>query len=336
MHQYIDRASGGVVTERLFGDRVVRFLYSSAREHAPTVFRWLTGRRTSALLAFLHFDARLSASLLGNRAFLRRCGMDLAECVEPPAHFTTPRRIFERRIRYWECRPLPEDPAWVVAPADARAAVGSLAPGAPLFLKGKFFELDELFGPPGGRWTDRFRAGDFAIFRLTPDRYHWNHVPVSGEVVDFYELGGALHACNPSAVIELATPYSKNRRAITVIDSDVAGGSQVGLLAMVEVAALMVGDVVQAYSAERYEAPRPVAPGLRVERGQPKSFYRPGSSTDLLLFEPGRVRFAPDLLAHASRSDVRSRFSAAFGRPLVEVDVRVRSPLAVRARGEDA
>ena len=50
----------------------------------------------------------------------------------------------------------------------------------------------------------------------------------------------------------MVTPYSKNRRHVTLIDTDVPGGSQVGMVAMVEVTALMIGDIVQCYSDEKY------------------------------------------------------------------------------------
>jgi len=113
-----------------------------------------------------------------------------------------------------------------------------------------------------------------------------------------------------------------------VFDTDVPGGTGVGLVAMIEVVALMIGDIVQCYSDVAYDDPVPVVPGLAVARGCPKSLYRPGSSTDVLLFQPGRVCFAADLLHNQRRRDVQSRFSHGFGRPLVETEVRVRSLIA--------
>ncbi|HEY7745554.1 MAG TPA: phosphatidylserine decarboxylase, partial [Desulfuromonadales bacterium] len=238
------------------------------------------------------------------------------------------RKVFERRIRYWECRPLPAAPEAIVSPADARVVVGSFREGDDLFLKGKFFSYEELLGGGRPEWREAFAGGDFAVFRLTPDKYHYNHAPVSGVVVDCYELDGTYHACNPQAVVTVATPYSKNRRTVTVIDTDVEGGSQVGLVAMIEVVALMIGAVEQCYSAMRYDDPQPMRPGLFLERGQPKSLYRPGSSTDVLIFQPGRIRFADDLLRNQLRRDVVSRFALGFGAPLVETEVAVRSLLA--------
>lgn len=317
-----------MVTEALFGDRYIGFLYSRARERAPLLFRALTGARFSSVLAFVNFDLPLASRLAGNARWLAERGVDLSECVEPASHFTTPRRVFERQIRYWECRPMPTDSGTVVSPADARVLVGSLRPGAGLFIKDKFFDLPQLLGTDRRHWQQSFEAGDFAVFRLTPDKYHYNHCPVSGRVEDVYGIDGAYHSCNPQAVVELATPYSSNRRTVSIIQTDVPGGTGVGRVAMVEVVALMIGDLVQCYSDVRYEAPQPLRPGLFVQRGQPQSLYRPGSSTDILLFEPGRIEFLADLTANQRRADAQSRFTTGFGRPLVETEVSVRAAIA--------
>ena len=329
MHQYIERLSNTVMTEELFGDRIVRFLYSRAREQAPFLFRLATSARISSLLGFYHFDLALGPRLSGNARFLARCGVNLDECVAPRTHFTTPRTIFERQIRYWQCRPMPEMDTAVVSPADARVALGALAPDSQLFLKDKFFDYEELLGADHRRWLEVFSHGDYAVFRLTPDKYHYNHTPVSGRVVDHYSLGGVYHSCNPGAVVEMITPYSKNKRVVTIIDTDVAGGTGVGHVAMVEVVAMMIGDIVQYYSDTGYDHPLRIRPGMFLSKGQPKSLYRPGSSTDILLFEKGRVHFAEDLLTKGRRTDVHSRFSLGFGRPLVEVELQVRSLIAV-------
>jgi len=124
------------------------------------------------------------------------------------------------------------------------------------------------------------------------------------------------------------TPFSKNRRSVTLIDTDVPHGSGVGLVAMIEVAALMIGGIVQCYSDDRYENPRPVERGLFLRRGAPKSRYRPGGSTDVLLFESKRIRFRDDLVRNQQRTDVVSRFSTGFGYPLVETEVCARSAIA--------
>lgn len=324
-HQYIERETGAIRDERLFGDRIVRLLYHGARENAPFLFRMATSSWSSGLLGFVNFDLPLST----NRRFLQECGVDLSECLDRPETLDTPRKIFERKIRYWECRPLPAIPRPVVSPADARVLVGSFQETSTLFLKEKFFEFEELLGRDKRHWLNEFAGGDFAVFRLTPDKYHFNHVPVAGIVRDIYEIDGDYHSCNPGAVVAVATPFSKNRRVVTVIDTDVPAGTGVGLVAMIEVVALMIGQIVQCYSDVHYDAPSPVTPGSFLRVGAPKSLYRPGSSTDVLIFQRDRIRFADDIVRNMRDPRATSRFSHGFGRPLVETDVRVRSLIGV-------
>ncbi|SFL56554.1 phosphatidylserine decarboxylase [Desulfomicrobium norvegicum] len=324
-HQYIARDLGSIRDEELFCDRVIDYLYSRVREKAPVLFDAVTSARASSLLGFVNYDLPLGARISGASALIKRLGIDISECVEAPSHYNTARRIFERRIRYETVRPMTGDQAAVVSPADSRMFTGSLSEESVLFIKDKFFSFEEFLGRPN--WNQVFAGGDFAIFRLTPDKYHYNHVPVSGVVRDFYEIEGAFHSCNPTAVISEVTPFSRNRRAVTIIDTDVPGGSGCGQVAMVEVAALMIGQIVQAYASSGYDPHEPVRPGLFLRMGQPKSLYRPGSSLDVLIFEPGRVEFSPDLVANQFRGDVGSRFSSWLGRPWVETDVRVRESI---------
>jgi len=328
-HQYIDRGAGRVCDERLYGDALVRWLYSEVRENAPALYRLTLSPRVSGLLGFINYDLPLGGLISGNQRFLRENGVNLEECLEPPNALNTMRKVFERRIRYWDCRPAPPESNAVVSPADARVLLGSFDETSALFLKGKFFDFEELLGRGKTAWLGSFAGGDFAIFRLTPDKYHYNHTPIAGVVRDFYEVRGRYHACNPSAVVTEVTPYSKNTRTVTVIDTDVAGGSQAGLVAMIEVTALMIGEVLQCYSRERYDSPQPITVGMFVERGCPKSLYRPGSSTDVLLFQRGRVNFDEDLIHNLRRHDAQSRFSQGFGMPLVETEVAARSRIGM-------
>jgi phosphatidylserine decarboxylase len=304
----------------------VRLLYSEVRENAPALYRLALSSRLSTVLGFLNYDLPFGATITGNGRFLRNAGVEIDECTAE--RLNTMRKVFERKIRYWECRPMPDETSVVVSPADSRMLVGSFNESSALFIKGKFFDFEELLGSDRERWLRAFAGGDFAIFRLTPEKYHYNHTPVAGVVRDFYEISGEYHSCNPSAVITIVTPYSKNTRAVTVIDTDVPGGTGIGLVAMIEVTALMIGEVVQCYSRERYQDQRPALPGMFLERGCPKSRYRPGSSTDVLIFQAGRISFDEDLIVNRNRRDVQSRFSLGFGEPLVETEVSVRSGIA--------
>jgi phosphatidylserine decarboxylase len=327
VHQYVERLTGRVQDERLFGDPIVRWLYSSARENSTLLFRALTHRRFTSLLGTLRYDLYFGSRKICGRKLLARLGASASECLDAPESLDTPRKVFERRIRYWECRPMAAGKSWVVAPADARVLLGSLRSHSQIFVKHKFFDLAELLGAEKSAWQREFAGADWMLFRLTPEKYHYTHTPVAGRVEDFYAVEGRCHACNPYAAVREVSLLSKNSRTVTIIQTDVQGGTGIGAVAMVEVVALMIGGIEPCYSLERYADPRPLTGGMVVQKGCPKALFRPGSSAVLLLFQPGRVNFSPDLLQNQNRADVSSRFSAGLGRPLVETDLQVRSTL---------
>jgi phosphatidylserine decarboxylase len=329
-HQYVERDSGAVRSERPFGDWIVNYLYCQKRERAPMVYQLLGSQWFSGFLGWINYDFPLGQNISGIRRFLKNCAIDLSECLDKPEQLDTARKVFERRIRYWQCRPMCKDEFTIVSPADSRIVLGSFKETSTLVLKGKFFDYEELLGPDKPDWLDAFRGGDFAICRLTPDKYHYNHTPVAGVVRAFYESDGTYHSCNPGAVLTLATPYSKNKRVVTIINTDVGGGTGIGLVALVEVVALMIGDIAQCYSEAEYSDPLNIEPGMFLRRGCPKSLFRPGSSTTVLLFQENRVEFADDLVRNLSRADIESRYSLGLGRPLVETEVKVRSSIGKR------
>lgn len=329
-HQYVARDTRRLITETLLADGIIDALYSRVREHSPWLFDRLTSARTSRLLGFLAYDMHRPGGSRTIARLMDRLGIRASDCLDDPSTFKTPRDLFERRIPFWATRPMPEDPGAVVAPADARMVIGNLDHQPLVRIKEKFFCIDGLLGPDKQCWRRIFADGAFAVFRLTPDKYHYNHVPVDGRIVDIYELSGRYHACNPGTAVHLATPLSRNRRIVTVIDTDPPGGTGIGRVAMIEIVALMIGDIVQRYSDHRYDAPSDVIRGMWLKKGQPKSLFRPGSSTVVLVFENGRIRFDGDIVRNLSRQDASSRYTLAFSQALVETEVTVRSQIATR------
>jgi phosphatidylserine decarboxylase len=328
VHQYVDRNTGVILQEQLLADRWIRALYSPALENAAWLSKLASSRYASRLLGYLNYDNFLSSRLTGMRRFLQANGINTEELVATPEELDTPRKVFERQIRYWECRPLPKAERCVVCPADARLILGSMNEHAGLFIKNKFFDFAELLGGRNRRWHALFKGGDFAVLRLTPEKYHYTHAPVTGYVADFYSVSGRYHSCNPNATVQMLQPYSKNRRVVTVVDTESDGGTRIGSIAMIEIVALMVGRIEQRYSEHHYENPQPITEGMLLRAGAPKALFQPGSSTVVLLFEAGRVRFAEDLVRNQTRTGVSSRYSAVLNFPLCETDVRVRSLLA--------
>jgi phosphatidylserine decarboxylase len=327
-HQYIERDTFRIKTEKFYGDKILKLVYSKTRENAPVLFRALMSHRVSSLLGFLNYDLPLGTNFTGIKRFIKILDINFSECLDNPESLNTARKIFERKVKYWETRPMPDDPAAILSPADSKVLVGSFRNTSQLFLKGKFFDFNELLGVDKKEWLRTFYQGDFAIFRLTPEKYHYNHTPVAGNVVDIYQIPGGYHSCNPSAVVNIVTPLSKNKRVVTVIDTDVDGGTKAGLVAMIEIVALMIGDITQCYSENKYDSPQNVIQGMFLQKGQPKSLFRPGSSTDVLIFQKGRIKISQDLVTNMYNQEALSRYSLGFGKPLVETEVNVRSKIA--------
>ncbi|MEW5902578.1 MAG: phosphatidylserine decarboxylase, partial [Acidobacteriota bacterium] len=182
IHQYIDRNSGKVRTERLLADRLIKLLYSNVRENAPFIFKVLTSGRASSILGYLNFDTFLGSKSRSSFDLIHHWGLDVSEFLEEPEKLDTPYKLFCRKIRYWDCRPMSQDARVVVAPADSRVLLGSFKENSLLFIKNKFFDFSELFGADHGRWLEAFQEGRFATFRLTPDKYHYTHTSVAGRV----------------------------------------------------------------------------------------------------------------------------------------------------------
>lgn len=330
IHQYISRETSQVVTEKLIADRMINMIYSKVREKSTTLFNILTSSRTSDLLAFFNYDNPMINQSYHLQKVISDLHINLAECVEEKAQLDSPKKLFERQIKYWETRPMPQESNIVVAPSDSRLLVGSFSEQSIIQLKEKFFHYEELIAINKTRWLKTFKNGDFAVCRLTPEKYHHNHFPVSGLVLDFYEIEGRYHSCNPTAAVSIVTPYSKNKRTVTVIDTDVGAGSQVGLVMMIEVVALMIGDIKQCYCEYQYENPLSNLIERYVKRGCPKSQFCPGSSVVILIFQQNRIQFDKDILQNLKRQDALSRYSQHFQKPLVETEVKVRSSIATQ------
>ena len=326
-HQYIERHSGRVVTEHLLADRWINFLYTDVREKAPTLFKAVTSNRATSLLGSMYFDGLKGKNPRKTYELMHAWRVDVSELLAEPQELDTPFKLFTRQIRYWECRPMEKDSRSVLSPAESRILLGSFAGDSLLYIKSKFFDFNELIGDAKTRWLKAFADGDFAIFRLTPEKYHYVHTPACGHVVDFYEIDGAYNSCNPTAAVNLAGIFSKNKRVVTIIDTDAAGGTGVGLVAHIEIVALMVGDIKQCYSQEHYQDPRPIQSGMKLEKGLPKSLFQPGSSTVVLIFQRDRVRFADDLIENQTNLRASSRFAHGLGRSLVETDLLVRETI---------
>ncbi|MCL4234420.1 MAG: phosphatidylserine decarboxylase, partial [Deltaproteobacteria bacterium] len=287
----------------------------------------LTSRVVSRVLAYLAFDAPFTRT--DAAGFAAQNGIDLAEAITPPGGFRTRRDVFLRKLDYARVRPMPEREDAVVCLADAKLICGELGENARLPVKNRWFDLEALVG--NARIARDFAGGMFAVYRLAPPDYHWFHAPVSGLVRECYPLAGRYFSVNPRAIRALPHVLSDNARAIAILDTDIEGGTGVGLVAVIPVAAQVIGKIVWAASERGYDDPKAVASGLFVHRGRPMGYFAPGSSTVVALFQPGRILVDSDLTTLLAREDVPTLYTGdVFGRRAAEVAVRVNESFATR------
>ena len=325
-HQYVALTGAGSANETLVADRVIDFLYSTAREQPSLLQRMAASRLASKALAAWEFDLPLRRPIGTIAATAERIGVDLNEVHGDLRQWRTLRDLFERQIRYWQLRPMTELAGSIVSPADGKALAFGHADDFMLPVKSRWVAISELVG--SRTLVDELVPASGVIVRLTPEAYHDVHAPVSGVVRSHDLIDGALHSCNPTALVSFVNPYAMNLRRVTVIDTDVYHGSRIGIVVLVNVAAMMIGRIEDAYCATRYDAPESIRVGRFVRRGQPMALFRPGSSTSIALWSHNRARLQPELAKNAARADVQSRFSHWLLSPWVESAVRVRSTLA--------
>lgn len=214
--------------------------------------------------------------------FIRTYGLDVNEFAETPESFRTFNEFFYRRLKP-TARPIDPDPKVVVFPADGRHlgfADASQIDG--VFVKGQRFDLVKLLG--NSKLAARYSRGTLVLSRLCPVDYHRFHFPLAGRVAETTLFNGPLYSVNPIALRRQLSYLWENRRTLTTLETE-----QFGTVLLLEIGATNVGSIVQTYR-----------PGTTVAKGDGKGYFRFGGSSTLLLFEPGCVRLAEDLVAHSS------------------------------------
>lgn len=287
--RYLDRATGRVEVERVFGDAELRFFYEAPLGRALTE---LVFSRPAFSRVYGWFKRRARQRQVAS--FVEGLGIDVSEAELPLAAYERLDDFFCRRLRA-EARPIDPDPDRLLSPADGRTTViPILDPEQGLVVKGSRASLSALLGEEP--LAARYAGGAAVVVRLAPADYHRFHFPAAGVAGPARRFGGRLHSVHPIALASGA-PSFLNRRHVTRLETE-----RFGLITMLEVGAMVVGTIVQTYR------PGPVAAGAE------KGLFRFGGSTVILLLEPGRVTLDPDLHeANVAGLEVLVRVGARIG-----------------------
>jgi len=189
--------------------------------------------------------------------------------------------FFSRKLKA-AARPVAPEENAAIFPADGRhLAIPDLAATDGIFVKGARFDLRALLGDD--EIASRHAGGAMLISRLCPVDYHRFHFPCEGVPGDARLINGPLYSVNPIALRVRPSILWENKRFITRHETPRWGG-----VLLIEVGATCVGTVRQTYR-----------PGEAVEKGAEKGFFLFGGSCVITIFEPGRIRFADDLVENS-------------------------------------
>ena len=272
--KFFNRYTSQVEQEQVYGAAWMRWTYCNpfgrmaleAFVKRPFFSRW--------------YGWRMDRSVSQNKIlpFIRNFGLDVNEFADPPEAFRTFNEFFYRRLKPG-ARPVDKDPNAVVFPADGRhLGFPDASQVDGVFVKGQSFDLRRLVG--NGDLAARYARGPLVLSRLCPVDYHRFHFPLAGRASETTLLNGPLYSVNPIALRRNLSYLWENRRTLTTLETE-----RFGTVLLLEIGATNVGSIVQTYQS-----------GKVVVKGDEKGYFRFGGSSTLMLFEPGRVRLADDLV----------------------------------------
>ena len=272
----INRLTGELQKETVFGDAALRFIYES-----------LLGRT----LWGIAFNSAGLSEMLGRRydspaskkkipALASTPGCDPEEAEFPPEHYENFNAFFTRKLKPG-ARPFDAAPNLLSSPSDGRVFVyENLKPTDPVPVKGAQRTLNDLC-------QESLPAESLAVavIRLAPVDYHRYHFPCDCEQKENpVVVRGKYHSVNPIALVKRPDVYVENTRQITTLESDVFGSFR-----YLEVGAFGVGSIIQT-----------AQPGKHAKIDE-KGMFKFGGSTVILVFDNSKLQWDADLLENTRK-----------------------------------
>lgn len=290
---YWDREAGEIRAEAIYGEASLRWVYENA-----------LGRLALESVVKRAFFSRLYGRAMdGGRTrrkiapFIARYGLDPEEFADPVDSYGSFNEFFVRRLKPG-VRPIDPAADSVVFPADGRhLGFPDLGEIDGIYAKGQRLPLPELLGDSG--LAARYERGSLVISRLCPVDYHRFHFCAAGIPGEPRVINGPLYSVSPIALRRRLEILAENKRVVTRFQSEAFGE-----ILLLEIGATNVGSIVQTAEA-----------GKLVEKGGEKGYFAFGGSMTMLLFEPGRVRLADDLVEQSRQGrELYARMGELMGR----------------------
>jgi phosphatidylserine decarboxylase len=294
---YIDRLSKKQQVEKIYGKAFIKAMYGKG---------FLCSFVSLLLTPFIcksrvlsHLYGVLQKSGISQRKiapFIKEFQIDATEFLEPVESFYSFNDFFIRKLNP-KARSVALEGDLAVMPADARYLVyPDLSACDGFFVKGQKFSLQEFLQDES--LAQKYSHGSMVLARLCPTDYHRFHYPCQCVAEKPSLLNGFLSSVNPLALRKNIHIFSENKRYLTRLHSEVFGQ-----ILYLEVGATCVGGIYHTSSEGR------------CEKAEEKGYFSFGGSSVVLLFEPGRIAFDPDLIAASEqRIEVKGLMGQSLGR----------------------
>jgi len=277
--EFFNRYTGKVEREQVYGAAWLNWTYGNP-----------LGKLALELVAKRAFFSRWygwrmdqPASREKVQPFIKEFGVNIAEFADTPESYQTFNDFFYRKLKP-SARPVDTAADSVVFPADGRhLGFQDVSQTEGVFVKGQRFDLPALLGDAA--LAAKYAKGSLVLSRLCPVDYHRFHFTAAGVPGETRLLNGPLYSVNPIALKQRVSYLWENRRWLTMLETE-----QFGRVLLLEIGATNVGSAEQTYQA-----------GKPVAKGAEKGYFKFGGSSTITIFEPGRIKLAPDLVTNTAQ-----------------------------------
>ena len=279
--QYLNRSTGKVEVEDVYGEKWLRFTYERS---VGKFFLWSLVKRKlfSSWYGALANRKKSKEKIL---PFIQKFKVDEKEFLAPTESFLTFNEFFHRKLKK-SSRPISSDEKSIVFPADGRhLGFQNISKMERIFVKGQEFNLPKLFDSIGK--ASKYEDGTLVISRLCPVDYHRFHFPYGGNFKSPHLINGNYLSVNPIALRKNIAIFWENKRSLSFIESE-----NLGQIAIFAVGATCVGTIHYSSEIERV-----------VKKGDELGYFAFGGSCILTFFEKNKVTLSDDLV-NASRNGI--------------------------------
>lgn len=291
---YFDRKSQRVVEEKIYAERVLRFLYSQ-KPFSNIFLSVLSKLPISSKFIGLWQRMPWTKGLIS--PFVKRYELNTSEFEKPLGEFSSFNDFFIRKLKAG-ARLISANDA--VMPADGcYRFYPNLSDQESIFVKGKGYKLEECL--QDARLATRFKEGSLVHCTLAPYDYHRFHFPIDCIASAPRLINGPLYSVQPLSIKQNIAYLLENKRKITELQSE-----KFGLVLALEIGATSVGSIVETFT-----------PRQSYKKGYEKGYFSFGGSAILLFFEKGRISFDKDLLeANQKGFSIHAQMGESMGRAL--------------------